>query len=50
MTAFAGLETEKAYPDLTFYCGGSYLLQGFKDRLFHCYEGRAHGTLNLPQP
>ncbi|HOO72116.1 MAG TPA: penicillin-binding protein 2 [Spirochaetota bacterium] len=45
VTAVAGLETEKTYPEKTFYCPGKYTLKGYIDRDFYCYE--AHGTVNL---
>jgi len=45
VTAIAALETEKTYPDKTFYCPGKYTLKGYVDRDFYCF--RAHGTLDL---
>ncbi len=45
VTAIAGLETEKTYPEKTFYCPGKYTLKGYRDKDFYCYE--VHGTSDL---
>ena len=45
VTAVAGLETEKTYPEMSFYCPGKYTLKGYRDRDFYCYK--AHGSVNL---
>lgn len=47
VTAITALETEKAAGETTYYCPGKYTLKGYKDKDFYCYEGHAHGTLNL---
>jgi len=47
LTAIAALETEKAYPALSFYCPGKYTLKGYIDKDFYCYE--VHGTSDLYQ-
>jgi penicillin-binding protein 2 len=45
LTAIAALETEKSYPEKTFFCSGKYTLKGYIDRDF--YDWEAHGTMDL---
>ncbi|HOP64885.1 MAG TPA: penicillin-binding protein 2 [Spirochaetota bacterium] len=45
ITSIAALETEKTYPDKTYYCSGKYTLKGYVDTDFYCF--RTHGKLDL---
>ncbi len=45
VTSIAALETERSYPQKTFFCSGKYTLKGFKDRDFYCFA--PHGKLDL---
>lgn len=45
VTSIAALETEKTYPDKTYYCPGKYTLKGYVDTDFYCFK--THGTLDL---
>jgi penicillin-binding protein 2 len=45
VTAIAALETEKTYPEKTYYCPGKYTLKGYVDTDFYCFK--THGTLDL---
>ncbi|NLV68448.1 MAG: penicillin-binding protein 2 [Spirochaetes bacterium] len=45
VTAVAGLETEKLYPEKVFYCPGKWTLKGYVDHDFYCFK--VHSSLNL---
>ena len=45
VTAVAGLETEKIYPEMVFNCPGKWTLKGYIDHDFYCFK--RHGSLNL---
>ncbi len=45
VTSIAALETEKTYPEKTYYCPGKYTLKGYVDTDFYCFK--THGTLDL---
>ena len=45
VTSIAALEEEKWTPNMTYYCTGKYVLQGYVDRDFYCYG--SHGSLDL---
>jgi penicillin-binding protein 2 len=45
VTAIAALEEEKWTPNISYYCAGKYVLQGYVDRDFYCYG--YHGSLDL---
>jgi penicillin-binding protein 2 len=45
VTAVSGLEEEKWKPGMTYSCSGKYILQGYIDKDFYCYD--VHGTNDL---
>ncbi|HEY1407266.1 MAG TPA: penicillin-binding protein 2 [Spirochaetota bacterium] len=45
VTAISGLEEEKWKSSNSYYCSGKYVLQGYIDKDFYCYE--AHGGSDL---
>lgn len=46
VTALAGLETGRITPHTTFHCPGHFRLNR-KSRVFHCWQEKGHGRLDL---
>jgi len=45
VTTIAALENEVITPGQTYNCPGKFILHGYRDKTFYCYE--THGRLNL---